>query len=168
MCKQVNFYMTPDDEREFLGFIRSDGNIAIFKSVQASPEIVELDELPPRGEPHWLTRVWNGGSRVEHLPHFRCSSITQLLRRLSQLACDRWVYRAVVLSDRPVHIPLRNNSLFFKRPNSIAGQAVAKLESVSTELSETTLYGESRPQFSVRECLQKARERLSRACSSRP
>jgi hypothetical protein len=60
MGKQVNFYMTDDDEREVVAFVRASGNIAIFKSVQTSPEILELVEMPPRGEPFWFALyLWN-------------------------------------------------------------------------------------------------------------
>jgi hypothetical protein len=60
MGKQVNFYMTADDEREFVEFVRSSANVAIFKSVQASPEIRELEEMPPAGEPFWFALyLWN-------------------------------------------------------------------------------------------------------------
>jgi len=60
MGKQVNFYMTADDEREFVEFVHLSGNVAIFKSVQASPEILELEEMPPAGEPFWFALyLWN-------------------------------------------------------------------------------------------------------------
>lgn len=60
MGRQVNFYMTEADEQEFIAYIRSSGNIAIFESKQASTEIVELQELPPVGKPGWFALIlWN-------------------------------------------------------------------------------------------------------------
>lgn len=55
MGKQVNFYMTADDERKFVEFVRSDRSVAIFKSVLPTTEIADLSELPPPGEPFWFS-----------------------------------------------------------------------------------------------------------------
>ena len=60
MGKQLNFYMTTEDEREFVAFVRASGNVAIFNSVQASPRILELGAMPPAGEPAWFDLyIWN-------------------------------------------------------------------------------------------------------------
>ena len=65
MGKQVNFYMTAEDEREFVEFVRTGEKVALFKSVQASPEILELDKMPPAGEPFWFSLcLWN----TDHKP----------------------------------------------------------------------------------------------------
>lgn len=60
MGKQVSFYMTAQDERDFLGFVWSNGNVAVFKSIQESPHIVELHEMPKQGEDFWFSMcLWN-------------------------------------------------------------------------------------------------------------
>ncbi|MFM2093974.1 MAG: hypothetical protein RIS70_1098 [Planctomycetota bacterium] len=60
MGRQVNFYMTADDEREFVEWVRTSGDVAIFKSAQDSVEIIELQEMPPMGEPFWFALcLWN-------------------------------------------------------------------------------------------------------------
>ena len=60
MGRQVNFYMTAEDERQFVTFIRSMGNVAILGSVQLSKAVLELQELPPVGEPFWFALcLWN-------------------------------------------------------------------------------------------------------------
>ena len=55
MGKQVNFYMTYDDERKFIEFVRSNRNVAIFTSVLPTMDIADLNELPPPGEPFWFS-----------------------------------------------------------------------------------------------------------------
>lgn len=60
MGKQVNFYMTMDDERDFIAFVRATGNIAILKSVQMSEMPLQIDGLPSAGEPFWFALLlWN-------------------------------------------------------------------------------------------------------------
>ena len=53
--KQVNFYMTADDEQKFVEFVRSDRHVAVFKSVLPTMEVTDLVELPRRGEPFWFS-----------------------------------------------------------------------------------------------------------------
>lgn len=53
MGKQVNFYMTEGDERQFVEFVRSTGNVGIFGYRMETPTIPLLDELPPMGTPYW-------------------------------------------------------------------------------------------------------------------
>lgn len=55
MGKQVNFYMTDDDERKFVEFVRSDRNVVIFNSVQTTTEIIALSELPTSETPGWFS-----------------------------------------------------------------------------------------------------------------
>lgn len=50
MGRQVNFYMTRADEREFMRFVRSDRNVEVFKGHFPSQEIPFLAELPQEGE----------------------------------------------------------------------------------------------------------------------
>ncbi len=57
MGKQVNFYMTAEDEQEFLSYVRSDRDVGIFKFDVPSTEIPFLNELPPQGEPFWAA-LW--------------------------------------------------------------------------------------------------------------
>jgi hypothetical protein len=57
MGKQVNFYMTAEDEQEFLSYIRSDRDVGIFKYTLPSTDIPFLNELPPHGEPFWAA-LW--------------------------------------------------------------------------------------------------------------
>jgi hypothetical protein len=60
MGKQINFYMTGADEQVFLAFVRSDRNVAVFKSVVPSKEIPSLQELPIQGERFWFSiRLWD-------------------------------------------------------------------------------------------------------------
>jgi hypothetical protein len=60
MGKQVNFYMTVEDEQKFVQFVRGERNVAIFKSVLPTTEIPNLIELPPVGEPFWFSLcLWN-------------------------------------------------------------------------------------------------------------
>ncbi len=54
MAKQVYFYMTSDDELDFVEFVRSSGDASILKYVQSSDELHELKELPLVGEPFWF------------------------------------------------------------------------------------------------------------------
>ena len=46
MGRQVHFYMTTEDERKFIEFIRRERNLVIFKSVLPTTEIADLNELP--------------------------------------------------------------------------------------------------------------------------
>jgi hypothetical protein len=57
MGKQVNFYMTEEDEREFLEFVHSDRNVAVFMGVQQTAEIAVLDELPTSDTSGWF-QLW--------------------------------------------------------------------------------------------------------------
>jgi hypothetical protein len=61
MGKQVNFYMTNEDERDFLAFARSDRSIGVFMDIQKSKEICFLDEeLPDRETPGWFAlSLWD-------------------------------------------------------------------------------------------------------------
>src|SRR5262245_48088117 len=53
MGQQVNFYMTPQDEQEFLAFLRSDRDVGVFKRAIWSEDIPFLEELPAAPEPFW-------------------------------------------------------------------------------------------------------------------
>jgi hypothetical protein len=55
MGKQVNFYMTAADELNFVEFVRSDRDVAIFKSMLPTKEIMDLTELPRAGEMFWFS-----------------------------------------------------------------------------------------------------------------
>jgi hypothetical protein len=57
MSKQVNFYMTSDDEEEFINFIHSDRDACIFSDRIPAPEIKNLNRLPDRSMPGWFI-VW--------------------------------------------------------------------------------------------------------------
>jgi hypothetical protein len=54
MGKQVTFYMTSSDEKDFLSFVRSDRRVAVFKSVMPSTEIPFLETLPQQDELYWF------------------------------------------------------------------------------------------------------------------
>jgi hypothetical protein len=70
MGRQVNFYMTAEDEREFVAFVRSDRDVRVFKSVSPSTEISFLDELPPVGEPFWFALcLWDRRLSAPELSH---------------------------------------------------------------------------------------------------
>jgi hypothetical protein len=65
MGRQVHFYMTTEDERKFIEFIRRERNLVIFKSVLPTTEIADLNELPNPGEPFWFSLcIWD----KEHSP----------------------------------------------------------------------------------------------------
>lgn len=60
MGKQVNFYMTDDDEREFVEFARSSTDVVIFMDVQTSEDIAILGNLPTPETPGWFGLcLWN-------------------------------------------------------------------------------------------------------------
>lgn len=60
MGKQVNFYMSADDEREFVEFVRGDRNVGFFKFASPSPEIPLVEELPTRDQPFsYLLFLWD-------------------------------------------------------------------------------------------------------------
>lgn len=54
MGRQVYFYMTRSDEREFLRFVRSDRDVAIFMDATRSSEVEPIDTLPEKGVPGWF------------------------------------------------------------------------------------------------------------------
>lgn len=62
MGKQVNFYMTADDEREFLDFVRSEADACVFMSHQASEAIEFLQDLPTSETSGWFNVcLWSRG-----------------------------------------------------------------------------------------------------------
>ena len=55
MGRQVNFYMTGEDEKEFVNFVRATGDIVIFPSRSLQRYFQPVDELPePFSNEHWL------------------------------------------------------------------------------------------------------------------
>jgi hypothetical protein len=71
MGRQVNFYMMPEDEREFVAFVRSERNVGIFKSVIPTPEIPLLDQLPlMHSEDYWYS-LWLWDREHSPEPTFR-------------------------------------------------------------------------------------------------
>ncbi|MBM4128099.1 MAG: hypothetical protein FJ247_12245 [Nitrospira sp.] len=74
MGKQLNFYMTPEDEREFISFVESDRTVGIFMDVQASKEIAFLQRLPDRDTVGWfLLCLWD----KDHSPPPVLSYVTE-------------------------------------------------------------------------------------------
>ncbi len=74
MGRQVNFYMTHEDEQEFLGFVRSTGTIAVFMTTQDSAELLELNELPAEDvEGAYFLCFWN----KDISPHPKLKFITE-------------------------------------------------------------------------------------------
>lgn len=55
MGKQVNFYMSADDERDFIEFVRADRNVGFFKYALPLPEIPLLEEMPTPDKPFWFS-----------------------------------------------------------------------------------------------------------------
>lgn len=51
--------MTEKDERDFLQFLRSTADIRIFNEKAASPELLTLEELPPRSSGVRQVFIWN-------------------------------------------------------------------------------------------------------------
>ncbi len=60
MGKQVNFYMSAQDENEFLQFLRSDPNSVIFLWRLYENAIEDISHLPTPDEPGWFTvNIWH-------------------------------------------------------------------------------------------------------------
>lgn len=47
MGRQVNFYMLPEDEKQFIEFVRSTGDIAVYNWKNETPYPPEILEFPP-------------------------------------------------------------------------------------------------------------------------
>ncbi len=66
MGHQINFYMTNEDEQKFLGFLRSDPNVCIFRIWSDTPNLKSISDLPERGELCWFkVAIWHGGISPE-------------------------------------------------------------------------------------------------------
>lgn len=57
MGRQVNFFMTTEDQQEFLEFMRSDRQVGIVADSTPTSTPLLLDRFPQRGEPDW-PKVW--------------------------------------------------------------------------------------------------------------
>ena len=71
MGKQIGFYMTESDEREFTEFLCADAEVRILRDRIATPEPEVLPELPDRKGP-WGFKVWIWNSGISSSPklHF--------------------------------------------------------------------------------------------------
>lgn len=60
MGKQINFYMTDDDEREFVKFVQSTGKVAVLSYTSPTEEPTVIEELPSNKESFWGCQfLWN-------------------------------------------------------------------------------------------------------------
>jgi hypothetical protein len=55
MGKQISFYMTPEDEQEFLKFVQSERDVVLLTYAIPTADLVPLKTLPSQGEPFWLS-----------------------------------------------------------------------------------------------------------------
>ncbi len=61
----------PEDEGEFVEFVRSERNVAIFKDAIPTPEISRLDMLPSKEERFWfVVHMWDVDHSPEPTLHF--------------------------------------------------------------------------------------------------
>ncbi|MEX2122007.1 MAG: hypothetical protein WD847_20675 [Pirellulales bacterium] len=73
MGKQVNFYMTDSDEKEFIEFVQSDRSVGVFTYAMPTEELRLLSALPERGTPFWYSvYLWDRDNSpkpiVEYVP----------------------------------------------------------------------------------------------------
>lgn len=54
MGRQINFYMTPSDEEEFLRFLKADRDVCVFMDGTLSSEVQPIESLPEKGIPGWF------------------------------------------------------------------------------------------------------------------
>lgn len=60
MGRQVNFYMTAEDEQDFVSFVRSDKNAEFLNYISRSPQMQVLEQLPTSDEIFWAGQfLWN-------------------------------------------------------------------------------------------------------------
>lgn len=60
MGRQVNFYMSDQDELRFLTYLNDRADTVVVKAVQSSPDPIRLSSLPLKPEPFWFAMyLWN-------------------------------------------------------------------------------------------------------------
>jgi hypothetical protein len=57
--KQTAAAMTDADERDFLGFLRTSGDIQLLEAFAPSPQEIAVSEFAPREGDHWQYLLWN-------------------------------------------------------------------------------------------------------------
>lgn len=67
MGMQVNFYMSPEDEAEFLEYLRTQDGVRILKDWTDSPHPRELGRLPEPGTHSWF-QVWLHNREISPAP----------------------------------------------------------------------------------------------------
>ena len=70
MGTQINFYMTENDEREFMEFLRRDHEVGVLQDRTATPEPAILAELPDLRSP-WGFSVWLWHAGISSPPKLR-------------------------------------------------------------------------------------------------
>lgn len=59
MGRQTSIALSEDDEREFLAFLRAGADVKVLRWAAPSPELLFVQELPPRGTGEHHFRFWN-------------------------------------------------------------------------------------------------------------
>ena len=60
MGRQINFYMSSEDEAEFVAFLQSDPEVVIIAHTSPTPAVVPIVALPQRDVPGWfMLWLWN-------------------------------------------------------------------------------------------------------------
>ncbi len=59
MGRQTSVAMAPEDEAEFLRFLRSSAEIQLLVPFAPSSELLSISQLPPPGPGHWTHYIWN-------------------------------------------------------------------------------------------------------------
>ena len=70
MGTQINFYMSPDDEAEFLAYLRSQEGVQILKDWTSTATPIRLKDLPEPGTHAWF-QVWLWNDRISPPPALR-------------------------------------------------------------------------------------------------
>lgn len=97
MGRQVNFYMTEDDEQKFLRFLRSDREVGIFMDAVPSPDIPLLEVLPGKETPGWFALwLWD----MDNSPHPKMVYVPQQ----KYYAVDSWVSEVIEFSRSCMHV----------------------------------------------------------------
>ena len=59
MGRQTAVALSDEDEQAFLGFLRADADIRIYRWAAPRPEFLVVPAFPPRGPGGWSYRLWN-------------------------------------------------------------------------------------------------------------